>query len=44
MMVDRKSGAAIYTAPQMRGPSKTVFDNVTAEQKILQKLLTMPKT
>ena len=35
--VDPKTEPAIYTAPQVRRPFETVFDKVTAEQRILQK-------
>ena len=42
--VDRKSETAINAAPQVRGPSKAVFDKVTASEEICKKLLTVSKT
>lgn len=42
--VDPKNETAINTAPQVRGPSKAVFDEKTASEEIRKKLLTAPKT
>ena len=33
-MVDRKIQTAIYTAPQVRGPSQTVFDEIAVSKKV----------
>jgi hypothetical protein len=42
--VDPKTETAINAAPQVRGPSETVFVKVAASKKICKKLLTAPKT
>jgi hypothetical protein len=42
--VDQKTETAINTAPQVQGPSETVFVKVAASKEICKKLLTVPKT
>ena len=43
-IVDPKNEIAINTAPQVRGPFRTVFVKVAASKEICKKLLTAPKT
>jgi hypothetical protein len=43
-IVDPKIETAINTAPQVRGPSETVFVEVAASKEICKKLLTVAKT
>ena len=43
-IVDPKIETAIYTAPQVRGPFRTVFAKIESSKEICKKLLTMTKT
>ena len=43
-IVDLKIETAIYTAPQAKGPLKTVFAKSDSSKEICKKLLTKAKT